>query len=216
MDPINLYKLNRDELYKIACIRNIRGRSNMNKNELIESLYAKENKAKLVLNCSYDYSSESSDDSSVNDYEDNDEKVYESFRDFSKNNSNITEKVKYVYVCSGYSHRVFEIDEVLMEFNNQTEAVSILPDLYWRENYKPYTADYNALELCLYLPINYIKRGGIVYKLKDKPDGTELLYVDMVGDLDFFAFCQGSEASAKWYEIENEILLVFDVNTESG
>ena len=222
MNIVTLYKLNKDELCKMACIRNISDYFTMNELELIESLYNKENTSKLVLNWHYDYSSLGySSKESVNDnfIDDGDKEIYESFRDFSKLNANITERVNYIYVCSGYAHRVLEVEDIFLEFKKQKEAISILPDLYSKGingNYEPYTIDQNGLDLCLNLPMHYIKKGGILYKLSDKSNGTELSYVDLVGKLNFCEFCQGTEATANWYEIEEEILLVFDVNTESG
>jgi hypothetical protein len=182
----------------------------MNKLELIQALYEKENSIKNVLEWSYSYDSDSEYDS------DSDEDIYESFKEFCDENKEITQKVKYVYVCSGYSHRVLTDNETFLKFRDQKDKVMILSDLNWRDDIPPYVLDGRAYNLCSYLPFSSIRRGGIAYKIPDKPDGTEIKYVDQVGDLDFCAFCCAREAEANWYEIGSDILLEFTVNTESG
>ncbi len=207
MDIANLYKLRKYELYKLAILKDITGRSNMNKNDMIQALYEKEHKAKKILEWNFDFNE---------DYDNEDEEIYESFKLFCENNEEITKNVEYAFVCSGYADRVVTNNERFLEFKNQKDGVVIFPDYYWNNNLRAYFSDQTAYKLCLNLPIQYLKRGGIVYKLPDKPDGTEISYVDLVGDLEFCCFCRAREASAIWYQIEDEILLMFEVDTESG
>jgi len=207
MEIADFYKFKKNVLYKLATIKDIKGRGNMNKQDIIQALFEMENNAKCILEWNFDFNE---------DFDNEEDEIYESFKLFSKNNKDIVEKVKYVFVCSGYANRVIENHERFVEFKKQKDGLIVFPDYYWTDNLRAYSIDRKAFNLCLNLPIQYLKRGGIVYKLPDKPNGKEITYVDLVGDLDFCAFCSTREASAKWFTIDDEIMLLFEVDSESG
>jgi hypothetical protein len=161
--------------------------------------------------CSSDYIDDESEEDNTND------QAREGYISFCEENLSITEKVKYVFVGSGYADRVIA-DEELLDEVKENNAVIIFPDLYWEEDMKPHILEdgEHVFELCSKLPKFCLKRGGIVYKVSDNSNITDLDYVEMTGDLGFCGFCNMDCTDAKWYQIGSEVIVYMSIDTESG
>jgi hypothetical protein len=101
-----------------------------------------------------DYIDYDSEDDNTND------QAREAYIAFCEENHSITDKVKYVFVGSGYAHRIIEDEDLLDEVESKN-AVIIFPDLYWEEDMEPFImrGGKYAFELCSKLPSFYLKRG---------------------------------------------------------
>lgn len=151
-----------------------------------------------------------------------DEDYYEDFENFSIKHKDITEKVEYVFVCTGYASRLIRYEDIFHKIKNEhTDAIVIIPDKYEGLDKGPEASwirekEYQlAYDICAKLPQDFMDSGGIIYKV-DKPEHTELSYVEKVGELDFCGFCNVDCTNATWWEVDEHIILVFDVDTESG
>ncbi len=160
-------------------------------------------KQKPILEWSYDYDDDIDEDA-IND----------SYNSFYKKNKKVINKGKYVYVSTGYTHRILENKTLFENLKEIKDVVAILPDLYWKPEMKSWSRDKDGLALCLELPKSLIKKGGVLFKTKI--DGKELSFVDILCELDYCSFCSIKESQSKWYKIKDEIIQVIEVDAESG
>ncbi len=134
---------------------------------------------------------------SYDDENDSNRDVYASYLEFSELNGNITNRVEYIYVCSGYIDHILKNKDKIIKFN---ESVAILPNIY--------SCDKKASDLCNKLPSYLINKGGIVYKVPSEIDGSELeVYFYEIKQ---YCCIHSSNIKAHWYEIDSEIILVFE------
>jgi hypothetical protein len=259
-------KYTKDELYKMATAKNIKGRSTMNKMELALALgkaaASTKAKTKPVVNqqTKPQHKSKPSEKSKSqrgsgaclsrstaptptsrlppnsgpmprytanvvpksrgethswdpclnnNSYDLEEQDVEQLYYDFCE--QNIQKKPDYVFVCTGYTHRV------LPNFRKDTQddIVAVLPDIAWEPNMKPWSQDDKVLDICNKLPKQYVETGGIVYKCT-ADIGFEIEYVSKTCNRNFCASCSVTNTTAKWFNIQGKGVIVFLVDTESG